>query len=341
MRNYWTSALVAIIGICLGYYFHGVEGAFIVAILGVLEVSVSFDNAVFNAKILQNMSVFWQNLFLWLGILIAVVGVRLLLPVLIVAVTANLGFMETANMVFNDTASYSKHLDEASTAITAFGGMFLLMIFLDFLFDSEKEHHWLGGVERLMGRFGEHQTMSSIVALVVLISVSMGIEAGKVGTFLFAGVFGIALYFVMGLLKNAFEDKDTGEAVTETIKRGGFMSFLYLEVVDASFSLDGVIGAFAMSNDPIIIMLGLAIGAWFVRSITIHLVRAGVLAELVYLEHGAHYAIGVLAAIMLCHNFMHVPEMFTGLAGAVLIALAIFSSFRHKKAEESKAPVTA
>lgn len=341
MRNYWTSALVAIIGICLGYYFHGIEGAFIVAILGILEVSVSFDNAVFNAKVLRDMTPLWQTLFLWIGILIAVFGVRLLLPVLIVAVTANLGLMETAKMVFNDTAAYSAHLDAASTSITAFGGMFLLMIFLDFIFNSEKEHHWLGGLERFLGRLGEHDSMSTIVALVVLISLTLGIESEKSSTFLFAGVFGIALYYVMGMLKNAFEDKDAGEAFDKTIKRGGFMSFCYLEVVDASFSLDGVIGAFAMSNDPIIIMIGLAIGAWFVRSITIHLVRNGVLEEFVYLEHGAHYAIGVLAAIMLSHTFLHVPELFTGLAGAVLIGLAIFSSFRHKKAEEKGAAAAA
>lgn len=336
MRNYWSSVLLTIICVFFGYQIGGIQGAFIVAILGVLEISVSFDNAVFNAKILKDMTPFWQTMFLWVGILIAVFGMRLFLPILIVSVTSHLGLWETALLVVNDTAAYSAHLEAASTSITAFGGMFLLMIFLDFLFNPEKEHHWLGGVEHFFGRFGEHATVSTIVALCVLIGMSLTIEEGKVATFLFSGVFGVALYFVMGLLKNAFEDKDAGEALTNTIKRGGFMSFMYLEVVDASFSLDGVIGAFAMSSDPIIIVLGLTIGAWTVRSITIHLVKTGLLNEYVYLESGAHFAIGVLAAIMLTHNLLHVPEIFTGLAGAVLISLAIFSSIRHKKAQDKE-----
>jgi len=101
--------------------------------------------------------------------------------------------------------------------------------------------------------------------------------------------------------------------------------------LDASFSFDGVIGAFAITQDVVIIMLGLAIGAMFVRSLTVMLVRQGTLDEYIFLEHGAHYAIGVLAAIMLISMRIHVPEVVTGLAGAMLIAYSVYSSIQYNK----------
>ncbi|MFO0005646.1 MAG: DUF475 domain-containing protein, partial [bacterium] len=97
--------------------------------------------------------------------------------------------------------------------------------------------------------------------------------------------------------------------------RSGIAAFLYLEVLDASFSFDGVIGAFAITRDVVIIMLGLAIGAMFVRSMTVYLVNKGTLDRFVFLEHGAHYAIGVLAVIMLIGTVQHVPEVLTGFIG--------------------------
>jgi len=118
------------------------------------------------------------------------------------------------------------------------------------------------------------------------------------------------------------------------VKRGGIGGFLYLEVLDASFSFDGVIGAFAITNDVVIIMLGLAIGAMFVRSMTVYLVDKGTLDEFVYLEHGAHYAIGILAAIMLASMKFHVPEVVTGLAGVSFIGASVWSSIRYRRQQE-------
>lgn len=117
----------------------------------------------------------------------------------------------------------------------------------------------------------------------------------------------------------------------DIIKRGGIGGFLYLEVLDASFSFDGVIGAFAITKDVVIIMLGLAIGAMFVRSMTVFLVRKGTLDEFVYLEHGAHYAIGILAVIMLVSMKFHIPEIFTGLIGVAFILASLWSSIRYKR----------
>ena len=116
--------------------------------------------------------------------------------------------------------------------------------------------------------------------------------------------------------------------------KAGFFLFLYLEVLDASFSFDGVIGAFAITSDPIIIALGLGfIGAMFVRSITIFLVRKGTLSDYVYLEHGAHWAIGALSVILLVSLAVHVNEIFTGLIGVVLIAAAFISSIIRNRRE--------
>ena len=126
-------------------------------------------------------------------------------------------------------------------------------------------------------------------------------------------------------------EKSNSATATGTIVKGGIGGFLYLEVLDASFSFDGVIGAFAITSDVVIIMLGLAIGAMFVRSMTIYLVDKGTLDEFIYLEHGAHYAIGALAIIMLLSMKFHVPELVTGLIGIAFIGLAILGSLKYRK----------
>ncbi|HMN70189.1 MAG TPA: DUF475 domain-containing protein, partial [Bdellovibrionales bacterium] len=107
--------------------------------------------------------------------------------------------------------------------------------------------------------------------------------------------------------------------------------FLYLEILDASFSFDGVIGAFALTNNLFIIAAGLGIGAMFVRSMTIMLVEKETLNEFAFLEHGAFYAIGALAMMMMLDIFIHIPEVVTGLIGAVIIVLSIWSSVRHAR----------
>lgn len=333
MRNFWGSALVTLICMIGAFIYGGPAAAFAVFILGVLEVSVSFDNAVANAKVLKEMTRFWQLMFLTVGIFIAVFVVRLILPVEIVALAADISFMDTANMLINDPVQYSHHLHDAHLPISAFGGMFLLMVFLDFVFNEEKEHFWLGAVEEKLASLGGVQGIQAFVSLGALMGIASVLDDAKSATFLYSGALGLVIYFGMSLLKNMFEEKEDGEAVVDTIKKGGLISFLYLEVLDASFSLDGVIGAFALSKDPVVIGLGLFIGAMFVRSLTVYLVKKGTLDELVYLEAGAMCAIGVLAVIMIGSGFVEIPELFTAFVGAVLIGLSVVSSLRHKKKE--------
>jgi hypothetical protein len=108
-----------------------------------------------------------------------------------------------------------------------------------------------------------------------------------------------------------------------------FSTFLYLEILDASFSFDGVIGAFAITQNVILIALGLGVGAVWVRSLTVYMVRKGTLDKYRYLEHGAHYTVGVLAAVLLLSIFWHVPEVVAGLAGVTFVGSAFWSSRRH------------
>jgi hypothetical protein len=343
MKHFKISFIVT--ALCLlaagwwGYEHGGVTGALtgigIAAILSVMEVSLSFDNAVVNASVLKTWDAFWQKLFLGVGIIIAVFGMRLLFPLVIVAVAADLGLMEVWNLALSDPKQYSMHLTNHHAEVAAFGGMFLLLVFLNFLLDEEKQMHWLGNVEEKLGTLGKVSSISVMVAIgTLLASLGLVAESHKM-VVLMSGLWGILVYVGVDMISGLLEKEEEGGGnVGDMVKKGGIGGFLYLEVLDASFSFDGVIGAFAITSDVVIIMLGLAIGAMFVRSLTVYLVKKGTLDEFVYLEHGAHYAIGILALIMLASMKFHIPEIFTGLVGVAFIAASLWSSIRHKKQQQ-------
>jgi hypothetical protein len=300
-------------------------------VLAILEISLSFDNAVVNAGVLKDMSEFWRKLFLTVGILIAVFGMRLVFPIAIVAVTADMSTGDTINMALKDPQRYSEVLSSVYPVIAAFGGVFLLMVFLNFMFDKNKETHWLGPLEERLMRLAKFDSISVMLALTVVFSTQWWVPLADQSRVFVAGISGILLYLAVDALGALFSDEAEGDAAVKTVKRTGFGAFMYLEVLDASFSFDGVIGAFAITRDVVIIMLGLAIGAIFVRSMTIYLVEKGTLSAYVYLEHGAHYAIGALAIIMLMGTVVHVPEVITGLIGIGFIAASVLSSLAHRR----------
>ena len=301
--------------------------------LGVMEVSLSFDNAVVNASVLKEMDHKWQQIFLTVGILIAVVGMRLVFPIVIVAVATGLDLSNVATMALERPEEYSKHLQASHVGIAAFGGMFLLLIFFSFLFDKSKELHWLGVVEKKLASLGKIESISVMLALFTLFILQLWLPLDPAArtSLLVAGMAGVILFIGVSSLDSFFAPEDMQGVVVTNVTRSGLAGFLYLEVLDASFSFDGVIGAFAITRAVVIIMLGLAIGAVFVRSLTIYLVRKGTLDEYVYLEHGAHYAIGALAVIMLNSIVFHVPEVVTGLIGVTFIISSIISSMAYKK----------
>ncbi|MBK1641524.1 hypothetical protein CKO12_06460 [Chromatium okenii] len=344
MKTFGYSILVTIICVVTAFYWGqqtpagGLAAVFLVLILGVMEVSLSFDNAVVNASVLKEMDAKWQQIFLTVGILIAVFGMRLLFPIVIVAIASGQGMIEVTAMALQQPEQYAKYLTDSHVGISAFGGMFLLLVFLYFMMNAEKELHWLGAIEERLSRLGKLDAIEVMIALVILflLQAFLPLEPAQQISLLVAGVGGVILYVAVSSLDSLFENEEEGAAMVETAKRSGIAGFLYLEILDASFSFDGVIGAFAITRDVVIIMLGLAIGAMFVRSLTVYLVNKGTLDEYVFLEHGAHWAIGALAGIMLASIVMHIPEVITGLIGVAFIAFALVSSMRYKKLQAVK-----
>lgn len=340
MQHFGISYLVSAVCLCIGAYWGfslgGMNGllhaVWITLILGVMEVSLSFDNAVVNAAVLRHWNAFWQKLFLTVGILVAVFGMRLLFPLVIVSFAADLGLMDVWRLALDKPEEYATHLTNHHAEVAAFGGSFLMLVFLNFLFDEDKELHWLGWIEEKMGLLGKVGSVSILITLASIVGCLSLVPENKQLVVLLAGVWGILVYVGVDVISGFLEKEETEDpTVADVVKRGGIGGFLYLEVLDASFSFDGVIGAFAITKDVVIIMLGLGIGAMFVRSITVYLVHKGTLEAYAFLEHGAHYAIGALAVIMLLSMKYHIPEVITGLIGVVLIGLSIWSSVRHNR----------
>ncbi len=295
-------------------------------VLSVLEISLSFDNAVVNASVLKEMSPVWQRRFLTWGIVIAVFGMRIVFPVLIVAVAGSLGPLEAVRLSFSQPAEYARIVSGAHDSIMGFGGAFLMLVGLKFFFNADKEQDWITLIERPLRRVASLQAVEIMVVLAALYAISRGLEAPASEAFFYSGLFGIFAFFAV-----AWASSSLGSPAADGAARTGLGAFLYLEVLDASFSFDGVIGAFALTTNLIVIALGLGIGAMFVRSLTIALVKEGTLGQFRYLEHGAFWAILALAIIMMLSTLVHIPEAVTGLVGAALIGLSLWSSVKANR----------
>ncbi|QKF68512.1 DUF475 domain-containing membrane protein [Arcobacter venerupis] len=317
----------------LGFIKDGITGAlnllWLTTILILMEISLSFDNAIVNASILKNWNDFWKKAFLTVGILVAVFGMRLLFPLLIVSVTTNLSLIDVFNLAMNNPDQYEKELTSHEHEVSAFGSMFLLLVFLNFLLDTERKIFWIGKFEQKIATFGKTKILSYLVAFLILCIFLFLMEDSKKYDFFISGLWGIGIYLFIHLL--CFLLEKGGDNFQNLIKHGSVVGFLYLEVLDASFSFDGVIGAFAISKNILVIMIGLGTGAMFVRSLTIYLVEKETLNNYVFLEHGAHYAIGILAFIMLLSAKFHIPEALTGLIGISFILLSLYSSIKYNR----------
>ena len=307
---------------------------FICAILSVLEISLSFDNAIVNANVLKTMDPVWQHRFLTWGIIIAVFGMRVIFPLLVVMIAAGLGPIEAVMLAATEPQEYARIMREAHLGIAAFGGTFLLMVALNYFVDSEKDVHWLHWLEVRLSSLGALRSVEIGFVLIVVLSFGLMLEPGDSHRFIIAAVYGLVTFLVTDTLGKALDASNSGAS---TVAQGGLGAFLYLEVLDASFSFDGVVGAFALTQNLFIIAIGLGIGAMYVRSMTIMLVERGTLAEFRYLEHGAFYAIFILALMMYTQTLVHVPEVITGLGGAAIIGISLWSSIRWNRAEKLEA----
>lgn len=334
------SYIVTVFGLICAYlwgeHVHngtGLTCIFIALVLAVLEVSLSFDNAVVNAMKLEHMSEKWRHRFITWGILIAVFGMRFLFPLLVVAIFAKLNILTVLNMALNDVHSYAHYLELTHAPIVAFGGAFLLMLFMDYFVEQKKEVHWIKFLEVPMQKLSSIKGICTITTLVVLILLMFELPLEVRSSVFKSGLSGIITYLVIDGLAEWLEKRqeERMKICADTVKCSGLVGFLYLELIDASFSLDGVLGAFALSKDILIITIGLFIGAMFVRSLTIMLVEKKTLDQYLYLEHGAHWAIGTLAVLMFVSTFHAVPEVVTGLLGLGFILSAFISSLIHNK----------
>lgn len=334
MATFRFSILFTVACLGLAWWWGGAQGMFLALVLGVLEVSLSYDNAVVNAAVMRHWSHRWRTLFLTVGIFIAVFGMRLFFPIAIVAVATEQGLLAVARMALEDPDRYAAHLTAHHIPVAAFGGMFLLMVCLAFLLDANKRVHWLPWVESRLVALGRVNGMPVLLALGVLLASRETLPPNHARELaLVAGVWGVVLFQLVRGVAALCEGDDACSAPGAGMRasQGGIMGFMYLELLDASFSFDGVIGAFAVTRDVVIIMLGLGIGAIFVRSMTVFLVERGTLDKYIYLEHGAHYAIGVLALVMLVSMTMPVPELFTGVSGLAIILLSFWASVAKRR----------
>jgi hypothetical protein len=226
--------------------------------------------------------------------------------------------------------------------VAAFGGAFLLMVALKYFLNSEKDVHWVRIIEHPLAKLGKLEAIELALAMLILYFISRSLNPEDALSFMVSGVFGLITFIIVDGISAVLESSGETSAgkdnngVTDLHKASAGM-FLYLEVLDASFSFDGVVGAFAITNNLFIIAIGLGIGAMFVRSLTIMLVDKGTLNQYLYLEHGAFYAIGALAAIMFLNTFVHIPEVVTGLIGAAFIGLSLWSSIRYNSKHGAKA----
>jgi hypothetical protein len=345
LKTFGGSLAVAVVGLVLATIYGGSTGLAVAAILAVLEVSLSFDNAVVNATVLVRMNAFWQKIFLTVGVAIAVFGMRLLFPLLIVGITAKLSPAEAIRLALkkgdvHTHGTYGYLLKEAHPAIAAFGGVFLLMLFLGFILE-ERELTWLTWLERPLARIGKLDQLAVVITLLMLVFSAYELAPDKkTSTVLLSGSLGLVTYILVNGLGELFDTEDDsaadsaagdgggggGKQVVQAVGKAAFFLFLYIEVLDASFSFDGVVGAFAITSDPIIIAIGLGIGAMFIRSLTVFLVKKGTLNDYVYLEHGALWAIGALAVLLFLTMKWEIPEVVTGLIGVGFIGAAFLSS---------------
>ncbi|AXK48912.1 hypothetical protein CRU87_02370 [Aliarcobacter trophiarum LMG 25534] len=306
-------------------------------ILSVLELSLSFDNAVVNATILATMALVWRRRFLIWGMIIAVFGVRFVFPILIVYFSTSMGFIDSFNLAVSDPDKYEKIIQSSHHVIMSFGGMFLLMLFLKFIFDENKDTHWVKYIEKFATKLSKIGDIKALFIMFLILAITyiapnevvMGDNMVKVDKLeiIVPMIIGVIAFYLLELLKGAIELKtETNSDLKVTELSGGLISFLYLEVIDMSFSLDGVLGAFAITQNVVIIMLGLGIGAMAVRSLTIFMVEREVVSKYIYLEHGAMWSIGLLSLSMLIQIFYHLPPMLITTFAIVPICLAFIHS---------------
>lgn len=342
LKYFKSSILVTLFSLILSFgvgffYAQNFAGAakltFLTLVLAVLEISLSFDNAVVNASLLKKMTPLWRHRFLTWGMWIAVFGMRLVFPLVIVSVLAQINPWQALVLASTRPDEYAHLMEQSHSALSGFGGGFLLMVALKYFFDHQKDVHWVKVIESPLAKLGKVEAIEMALTLGIVFLISRHLPIAEAYTYLASGVLGLVTFVLVDGISSFLEDP---EQAAGTSAKASFGLFMYLEVLDASFSFDGVIGAFALTHNIFIMAIGLGVGAMFVRSLTILLVEEGTLSHYRYLEHGAFYAIGALAMIMLCESLFEVPDFVTGFLGAGIIGISIYNSVTYNRRQSKR-----
>lgn len=299
-------------------------GSIILTVVGLclFEIVSSMDNAVINAEVLSTMSKRAQRWFLVWGFLAAVILVRGLLPwVIIWATNPSLGFMGSLTATFSNDPSVRDAIEKSSPILLAGGGTFLVFLFFHWLF-LETKHFGLRG-ERFFFRNG--LWFYAVVSILLAGLVWFAIKINPIMAF--GIVVGSTAFFIThGFKQNA--EKAEAELLSGTSAKSDLSKILYLEVIDATFSIDGVLGAFAFTLSVPLILIGNGIGAFVLRELTIRNIET--IKKYKFLKNGAMYAILMLGAVMLSDAFgVHIPHFITPVLTFLIIGFFFWKSIRE------------
>ena len=300
---------------------HIINAILIIIGLAIFEIVSSIDNAVINAEILDTMSPKGRKWFMLWGFIFAVFMVRGLLPWVIVWV-ANpaLGPIGSLTATFSNDPSVAQYIAQSAPVLLAGGGTFLVFLFL----------HWLFLEPKALGLRHEKFFLKNGIWFYSIASVILGVvvwQAIKINPMMgFGAVCGSTIFFIMhGFKQNA-------ERAEEKMRKGGsaqsdLSKIFYLEIIDASFSIDGVLGAFAFTFSVPYILIGNGIGAFILRELTVKNIEN--IKKYKFLKNGAMYAIFALSVIMLLGAFGHeIPEWVSPI---VMISIVGFFFFKSRK----------
>lgn len=298
---------------------------FIVVVLGLclFEIISSIDNAVINANVLKTMEPKYRKIFLLWGLLFAVFIVRGILPFVIVWIAnPDLSLWQVISATFSGSPEIREYLEKSKPLLLLGGGIYLFFVFLSWLFLEEKKYSFFveGFIHRQSAWF--YAFASVITTSVVYFSLQRN------PILALAATIGVSAFFITDGFKKNAEEK---EKQLMNPAMSAWSKILYLEVLDASFSIDGVIGAFAFTISVPLIILGNGLGALVVREFTIR--GIDLITKFQYLKNGAMYAIGVLGAIMVLESFgQEFPFWLAPLNMVLLLGIFLFLSIRANKA---------
>lgn len=292
----------------------------IIAGLVLFETVSSIDNAIINAEVLGTMSQKARRWFLVWGMFIAVFVVRGILPFLVVwAVMPQLGPIGAITATFSSDPHVAEAIELSSPILLMGGGVFLLLLFFHWLFLEEK-HFGIKG-ERFFQKQGVW--FYAVASILLTVIVWFAIKAHPM--IAFSAVIGSTAFFIThGFKQNAEE----AEKSLLTSHQSDISKILYLEILDATFSIDGVLGAFAFTLSVPLILLGNGIGAIVVRQMTVGNIER--IKKYVYLKNGAMYSVLILGAIMVLDGFgMHIPTWLSPIATFMVIGFFFLKSRAH------------